>query len=72
MLGGEGFLAVCGNFVSIIFTFICVVAIANLFSVGSRYIVGFCGGAIKVLPRGEQWCVVGDVRDESEAQVWLM
>ncbi len=53
MLGGEGFLAVCANFVSIIFTFICVVAIANLFSFGSRYIVGFCGGAIKVLPRGE-------------------
>ena len=53
VLGGEGFLAVCANFVSIIFTFSCVVAIANLFSVGSRYIVGFCGGAIKVLPRGE-------------------
>ena len=46
-MGGEGFLAVCGNFASIMFTFICVVAIANLFRVGSRYIVGLYGGGNK-------------------------
>ncbi len=66
VLGGEGFLAVCGNSVSIIFTFIRVVAVANYSSVGSRYIVSFCVGAVRVLPRGEKWWVVGDVRDESE------
>ncbi len=48
VLGGVWFLVECGKFISVIFTFVRVGAIANLSSVGNMYIVNVCVGAIRV------------------------
>ncbi len=62
MLGGVWFLVVFDKFISILFTFVRVGAIANLASVGSKYIVCVCVGARGVLLRSDYGWVVGDVR----------
>ena len=48
VLGGVGFLVVFGKLISIIFTFVRVGDVDNLSSVGSKYIVSVCGGAVRV------------------------
>ncbi len=53
VLGGVGFLIVFGKLISIIFTFVRVGAVDNLSSVGSRYIVIVCVGAVRVLFRSD-------------------
>ncbi len=62
VFGGVWFLVEYGKFISIIFTFVRVGAIAKLSSVGNMYIISVCVGAIGVQLRNVSWWVLGDVR----------
>ena len=48
VLGGVWFLVECGDLTGCMITFVRVGAIANLSSVGNKYIVSVCVGAIRV------------------------